>query len=211
MLPHPHVLGRARIERPRPRHHRFVVAVHAKSMRANMDPLPVIDALVPVVRSYPAQYCRSTCTTRSSIRDNHWYAPELGKQLLRLRALRTSRGARSPVLHRRRTMGISVLGLGVGAALPIRHPFGLAGGVFRPRHRGHRTQLRLLRRATPLRSLRLHRGHLRLRTRCSAPSRTPTGGGGGIAAPRATLGANVAPNAPGSRGAHREIYEGALA
>jgi hypothetical protein len=36
------VLDRARIERPRAASEQFVVAVHAKSVRANMDPLTIV-------------------------------------------------------------------------------------------------------------------------------------------------------------------------
>ena len=53
VLPHPHVLDSARIGRPRPRRGPFVVAMHAKSVRANMDPLTVLDALVPIVAELP--------------------------------------------------------------------------------------------------------------------------------------------------------------
>ncbi|MDQ2749210.1 MAG: glycosyltransferase family 1 protein, partial [Actinomycetota bacterium] len=50
VLPHPHVVPIGHI-RPRPRNTgRFVIGVHAKSVRASMDPLPVIYALVQVVR-----------------------------------------------------------------------------------------------------------------------------------------------------------------
>ena len=48
VLPHPHVLESARIDGLGPANP-FVVAVHAKSVRANMDLPPVLDALVPVV------------------------------------------------------------------------------------------------------------------------------------------------------------------
>jgi len=50
VIPHPHVVDFARMERPRAAEPtRFVVGVHAKSVRASMLPLPVIRALVPVV------------------------------------------------------------------------------------------------------------------------------------------------------------------
>jgi hypothetical protein len=42
VLPHPHVLSPASIEQPGHNNERFVAAVHAKSLCANMDPLPVI-------------------------------------------------------------------------------------------------------------------------------------------------------------------------
>lgn len=52
VLPHPHVVALDRIRR-RPRAAGFVVGVHAKSVRASMDPLPVIRALAEVVPAMP--------------------------------------------------------------------------------------------------------------------------------------------------------------
>jgi hypothetical protein len=54
VLPHPHVVDLGRLRE----HHRtatggFVVGVHAKSVRASMDPLPVIQALAGVVPAIP--------------------------------------------------------------------------------------------------------------------------------------------------------------
>lgn len=46
VLPHPHVLPLTAIGSGRARSDRPVVAVHAKSLRANIDPLPVLDALL---------------------------------------------------------------------------------------------------------------------------------------------------------------------
>jgi hypothetical protein len=54
VIPHPHVVDLARMERPRRvGSAQFVVGVHAKSVRASMVPLPVIRALVPVVAELP--------------------------------------------------------------------------------------------------------------------------------------------------------------
>jgi hypothetical protein len=82
VLPHPHVLDRARIERPRPRQHPFVIAVHAKSIRANMDPLPVIDALVPIVQTLPDAILQLDVHDEVFDPENYWYAPEIGNRLL---------------------------------------------------------------------------------------------------------------------------------
>lgn len=49
VLPHPHVVPEPLISAPRPAHDGFVVGVHLKSLRAGMDPLPVIDTLVKVL------------------------------------------------------------------------------------------------------------------------------------------------------------------
>jgi hypothetical protein len=82
VLPHPHVLDRARIRRPRPRANRFVVAVHAKSVRANMDLLPVMATLVPVVEALPDGVLQLNIHDEVFDPESHWYAPELGAKLL---------------------------------------------------------------------------------------------------------------------------------
>ena len=81
--PHPHVLAPARIRRPRQGASNFVVGVHVKSLRANMDPFPVLDALVDTTGSL------SHATLRVDVHDeifapgNHFYAPRAGAKLLR--------------------------------------------------------------------------------------------------------------------------------
>lgn len=45
VLPHPHLLPLADVGAPRARHRDPVVAVHAKHLRANVDPWPLLDAL----------------------------------------------------------------------------------------------------------------------------------------------------------------------
>lgn len=47
VIPHPHVVELAELGRQRPHHPRRTVGIHLKSMRANMNPLPVLEALVP--------------------------------------------------------------------------------------------------------------------------------------------------------------------
>jgi hypothetical protein len=83
VLPHPHVLDGARIERPRPASDRFVVAVHAKSIRANMDPLTVLDALVSVVAELPGAVLQLDVHDEVYQPESHWYAPDLGAALRR--------------------------------------------------------------------------------------------------------------------------------
>ena len=53
VLPHPHVVDEDRLERPRPGHDGFVVGVHCKSLRANLDPVPVIETLVDLRDDLP--------------------------------------------------------------------------------------------------------------------------------------------------------------
>lgn len=82
VLPHPHVLDHARIQQPRPRHSPFVVAVHAKSVRANMDLLPVMDTLIPVVQALPDTALQLDVHDEIFERGNHWYAAALGARLV---------------------------------------------------------------------------------------------------------------------------------
>lgn len=54
VIPHPHVVDAERAGQPaRPRFPRFTVGIHAKSVRASMDPGPVIEALLPLARQRP--------------------------------------------------------------------------------------------------------------------------------------------------------------
>lgn len=49
VLPHPHVVPLERVGAPRPVHDDFVVGVHLKSLRAGMDPVPVVELLAKLV------------------------------------------------------------------------------------------------------------------------------------------------------------------
>lgn len=82
VLSHPHVLDSDRIERRRPRGERFVVGVHAKSLRANMDPLPLVDALVEIVGALPRAVLQVDVHDEIFEPANHWFAPETGAALL---------------------------------------------------------------------------------------------------------------------------------
>lgn len=59
VLPHPHVLPLEEVGRPRPRRATPVVGLHAKALRANIDPLPVLDVLLGVDR--PSWCLRLDC------------------------------------------------------------------------------------------------------------------------------------------------------
>jgi hypothetical protein len=82
VLPHPHVLDRDRIERPRVRADRFIVGLHAKSLRANMDPLPVVAALATIVSGLPNARLQIDVHDEIFDPDNHWFAPEVGAALV---------------------------------------------------------------------------------------------------------------------------------
>lgn len=53
VLPHPHVVPLERVGKPRPRREDFVVGVHLKSLRAGMDPAPVVRLLGKLVPTLP--------------------------------------------------------------------------------------------------------------------------------------------------------------
>ncbi len=53
VIPHPHVVPAVRSTLPRPAHPGFVIGVHAKSLRANIDPTPVLAALLAAMPSMP--------------------------------------------------------------------------------------------------------------------------------------------------------------
>jgi len=58
VLPHPHVVDEATMTRQRREHDGFVVGVHVKSLRANMDPLPVIEQIVRDLPGMPGASLR---------------------------------------------------------------------------------------------------------------------------------------------------------
>ncbi|MEW1612740.1 MULTISPECIES: glycosyltransferase family 1 protein [unclassified Streptomyces] len=75
VLPHPHVVGPAELARPRPGREAFTVGVHAKSIRPNMDPLPVIRVLADVLPELPEAVLRVDCHPDVDDPASHWYAP----------------------------------------------------------------------------------------------------------------------------------------
>jgi hypothetical protein len=82
VLPHPHVLRSGAIERPRHDGGRFVVGVHVKSLRANMDPLPVIDAVSTAVAEFPGAILQVDVHDEVFDPENHWFAPDVGNEIL---------------------------------------------------------------------------------------------------------------------------------
>ena len=58
VVAHPHVVDLARIGAPRPPHDGFVVGLHAKSLRANADPVPLARALAATVAGIPGARLR---------------------------------------------------------------------------------------------------------------------------------------------------------
>ncbi|MEO5711745.1 MAG: glycosyltransferase [Nocardioidaceae bacterium] len=58
VLPHPHVVEEPALSRPRPSREDYVVGVHLKSLRASMDPVPVVEVLAKVVPQLPGARLR---------------------------------------------------------------------------------------------------------------------------------------------------------
>ena len=145
VLPHPHVLDSARIGRPRPRRGPFVVATHAKSVRANMDPLTVLDALVPVVAELPGAILQLDMHDEMFQSDNHWYAPELGAALQSMLSMATSKYGCTRT-SRATSYGTTFPRFRSQCCPTVRHPLRLAGGVFRSWDRGRVPKLWLLQR-----------------------------------------------------------------
>jgi hypothetical protein len=81
VLPHPHILSPARIKRPRPAAKRFVVGVHVKSLRANMDPFPVLDVLTDTVATLPDAVLQINVHDEIFEPGNYWFAPRAGARL----------------------------------------------------------------------------------------------------------------------------------
>ncbi|MEU5366548.1 glycosyltransferase [Streptomyces sp. NPDC005925] len=76
VLPHPHVVELPDLGRPRPRSgESFTIGVHAKSIRPNMDPLPVIRVLADTVAELPDAILRIDCHPDVDDPRSHWYAP----------------------------------------------------------------------------------------------------------------------------------------
>lgn len=58
VIPHPHIVPLSRMGRRATPGEKFVIGVHAKSLRANIDPLPVLTALLPGLTHLPGVVLR---------------------------------------------------------------------------------------------------------------------------------------------------------
>lgn len=86
VLPHPHVVAEPALSRSRAFHDDFVIGIHAKSLRASMDPLPDIHAIVEVLHQLPGARLRVDAHTDIMTPGYDRYAPELAIPLLDLAA-----------------------------------------------------------------------------------------------------------------------------
>ena len=85
VLPHPHVVPEPLLTRPRPRTDGFVVGVHLKSLRASMDPAPVVSALAKVVPELPGGRLRVDVHTDVMTPGSINHDEEIARSLLALR------------------------------------------------------------------------------------------------------------------------------
>jgi glycosyltransferase involved in cell wall biosynthesis len=81
VLPHPHVVDEPWRSVPRPSTGKFIVGVHAKSVRANMAPGPVVRALRPIVQSIPNGLLRVDVHTEVLAPGSPNYHPGLVSEL----------------------------------------------------------------------------------------------------------------------------------
>ena len=86
VLAHPHVVGWDTMARPRPPHAGFVIGLHAKSLRANMDVPRVAAALAAIVRELPGVRLRIDVHDEVFAPGSYFYAPRDGAALRRLAA-----------------------------------------------------------------------------------------------------------------------------
>jgi hypothetical protein len=87
VLAHPHVVELEDIGTDRVQGDRFVIGLHAKSVRANMDVLGVAQVLARAVAQLPSAVLRIDVHDEIFDPAGHWYAPDVGQ---RLRALATN-------------------------------------------------------------------------------------------------------------------------
>ncbi|MFI6169434.1 glycosyltransferase family 1 protein [Nocardia sp. NPDC051052] len=81
VLRHPHVVRQELVELPRPAQP-FVLGVHAKSLRANMDPLPILDVLADTIATLPGAVLRVDLHDELFDPGNHWYDPDAGAAIV---------------------------------------------------------------------------------------------------------------------------------
>ncbi|MGU3432953.1 hypothetical protein ACNHUS_08030 [Actinomycetes bacterium M1A6_2h] len=84
VAPHPHMVPLERIGEPRPMRDRPVVGVHAKSLRANLDPESILPAVIAAAASVDADV-RLDIDDELFDPSSHAYAPDAAERLLAFR------------------------------------------------------------------------------------------------------------------------------
>jgi hypothetical protein len=96
VLPHPHVVDKEMFDHPRSEPASFTFGVHVKSLRRNMDPLPVLETASESIRGLPGARLRINIHDEVFDPENHWYAPHVAQQIMAFR----SRPGVDVVIHR---------------------------------------------------------------------------------------------------------------
>ncbi|MFI1808857.1 glycosyltransferase family 1 protein [Streptomyces sp. NPDC020422] len=86
VLPHPHVVEEPELSGPRASRPGFVIGVHAKSLRPNMAPLPVVRALAAITAELPDARLRVDIHTDTHDPAAHAHAPDVVAGLTELAA-----------------------------------------------------------------------------------------------------------------------------
>jgi len=86
VLPHPHVVDEPTLSRRRGEHDGFVIGVHVKSLRANLDPLPVIERIVGDLDRMPGASLRVDAHTDVMRHDGRPHQQRVATGLARLAA-----------------------------------------------------------------------------------------------------------------------------
>ncbi|MFD3566968.1 glycosyltransferase family 1 protein [Streptomyces sp. NPDC058667] len=86
VLPHPHVVERPHLTRPRPPRDRFRVGLHAKSLRPNMAVLPVVRVLAETLAELPDSDLQVNIHREVGDPGAHAYAPAVLDELRALAA-----------------------------------------------------------------------------------------------------------------------------
>jgi hypothetical protein len=81
VLAHPHVVDWETMSRARPAHAGYVVGLHAKSLRANMDATPVAEVLAATVAGLPDARLRIDIHHEVFDPRAHAYRPDVGEAL----------------------------------------------------------------------------------------------------------------------------------
>ncbi|MDJ0392868.1 hypothetical protein QMK17_05935 [Rhodococcus sp. G-MC3] len=85
VIPHPHVAPLNALGRPRERSTEFVIGMHAKNLRANLDPLAVLDTVVETASALPNARVRIDVDA-TVFDDPRSDSADIGRALLRYRS-----------------------------------------------------------------------------------------------------------------------------
>jgi glycosyltransferase involved in cell wall biosynthesis len=83
---HPHVVELTQLDERPLRSDEFVIGIHLKSLRANMDPLSIVFAAADAVGELPDARLRVDLHDEVEDPENYWYNPEVARQLRTLAA-----------------------------------------------------------------------------------------------------------------------------